>query len=89
MIILDGHESHLSAQFEEFCKEKNIITVHLPAYSSHFTQSLDVGCFSVLKRMYDRELEAFIKAYINYNIKTEFFIAFKAAHVNIMTIGNI
>ena len=88
MVVLDGHESHLSAQFEEFCKEKNIVTLCLPAHSSHLTQPLDVGCFSVLKRMYSRELEAFIKVHINHITKTEFFIAFKAAHLSTMTVEN-
>ena len=89
MIVLDGHESHLSATFEEFCKEKNIITLCLPAHSSHLTQPLDVGCFSVLKRLYGKELEAFIKAHINHITKVEFFIAFKAAHISTMTVENI
>jgi hypothetical protein len=57
IVVLDGHESHLSAQFEEFCKDNSIITLCLPAHSSHLTQPLDVGCFSVLKRLYGRELE--------------------------------
>ena len=89
MIALDGHESHLSAQFEEFCKEKSIITLCLPSHSSHLTQPLDVGCFSVLKRMYGKELEDFIKAHINHITKTEFLLAFKTAHINTMTIQNI
>jgi hypothetical protein len=37
MIVLDGHESHLSAEFEKYCQEKNIITLCLPAHSSHIT----------------------------------------------------
>jgi hypothetical protein len=77
---------HLSTQSEEFW---NIITICLPANSSHLIHPLDVGCFSVLKRMYGRELEAFIKAHINHITKTELFIAFKAAHFNTMTIENI
>ena len=89
MIVLDGHESHLSAKFEEFYKEKNIITLCLPAHSSHLTQPLDVGCFSVLKRSYGRQLEAFIKAHINHITKTEFLLAFKAAHFNTMIAENI
>ena len=89
MIVLDGHESHLSVQFKEFCKEKNIITLCLPAHSSHLTQPLDVGCFSVLKRSYDKELEDFIKAHINHITKTEFLLAFKAVHFNTMTAENI
>jgi len=35
MIILDGHESHHSTDFELFCQEKKIITVCMPAHSSH------------------------------------------------------
>jgi hypothetical protein len=89
MIVLDGHESHLSAQFEAFCKEKNIITLCLPSHSSHLTQPLDVGCFSVLKRMYGKELEDFIRAHINHITKPEFFIAFKAAHLAAITSKNI
>jgi hypothetical protein len=38
MLVLDGHESHVSAEFEEYCKENNIITICLPPHSSHLTQ---------------------------------------------------
>ena len=89
MIVLDGHESHLSVQFEDFCKEKNIITLCLPAHSFYFTQPFDVGCFSVLKRSYGSELENFIRAHINHITKTEFLLAFKAAHFKTMTSENV
>lgn len=89
MILLDGHESHLSIKFETFCKENNIITICLPAHSSHLTQPLDVGCFSVLKRAYSREVKHFIKSHINYITKVEFLLAFKAAHFIAMTKDNI
>ena len=89
MIILDEYKSYFSIEFEKFYKEKNIIILYLPPYSSHLIQLLDISYFSILKRSYNRELKAFIKAYINYIIKTEFFIAFKAAHISIMTIENV
>ena len=89
MIVLDGHENHLSVPFEEFYKEKNIITLYLFTHSSHLIQPFDVGCFNVLKRAYGRELEDLIKAHINYITKLEFFIAFKAAYIAIMTSENI
>jgi hypothetical protein len=88
MLVLDGHESHESAQFQEYCKTHNIITLGLPPHSSHLTQPLDVGCFSVLKRAYGRQLEIFIKAHINHITKVEFFLAFKAAYTQSMTIAN-
>jgi hypothetical protein len=88
MLVLDGHESHESAAFQEYCKAHNIITLGLPAHSSHLTQPLDVGCFSVLKRAYGRQIETFIKAHINHITKVEFFLAFKAAYLASMTAQN-
>ncbi len=79
MLVLDGHESHLSVDFQEYCTANNIIPLCLPPHSSHITQPLDVGCFSVLKRMYGREIELYMKARINHITKVEFFIAFHAA----------
>ncbi|KAH7471320.1 hypothetical protein FOMA001_g13102 [Fusarium oxysporum f. sp. matthiolae] len=49
LLILDGHESHHSADFERYCEEKKIITLCMPAHASHLLQPLDVGCFAVLK----------------------------------------
>jgi hypothetical protein len=80
MLVLDRHESHEPAEFQECCKTHNIVTLGLPPHSSHLTQPLDIGCFSVLKRAYGRQIETFIKAYINYITKVEFFLAFTAAY---------
>jgi hypothetical protein len=88
MLVLDGHESHESAEFQEYCKTHNIVTLGLPPHSSHLTQPLDVGCFSVLKRAYGRQIETFIKAHINHITKVEFFLAFTAAYKESMTAEN-
>lgn len=88
MLILDGHESHESAAFQDYCKTNNIIPLCLPPHSSHLTQPLDVGCFSVLKRMYGRQIETFIKARINHITKVEFFLAFHAAYKQSITSEN-
>lgn len=84
MLVLDGHKSHESAAFEDYCKSHNIITLGLPPHSSQLTQPLDVGCFSVLKRAYGRQIETFIKAHINHITKVEF-IAFTAAYFELIT----
>jgi len=89
MLVLDGHESHHSVDFEEYCKKNCIITLCLPPHSSHLTQPLDVGCFSALKQAYGRELEDFIKAHITHITKLEFFIAFGSAHFKAITPENI
>jgi hypothetical protein len=89
MIVFDGHESHLSTEFQKFCKDHGIITLYLPAHSSHLTQPLDVDCFSVLKCMYGKELEDFIKVNVDHITKIEFFIAFKTVYNNTMTKLNV
>src|SRR5689334_16658678 len=88
MLVLDRHKSHKSAEFQEYCKTHNIITLCLPPHSSHLTQPLDVGCFSVLKRAYGRQIETFIKAHINHISKVEFLLAFKAAYMESKTAQN-
>lgn len=79
MLVVDGHESHKSAEFKAFCKENKIITISLPHNSSHLLQPLDVGCFGPLKKAYSKEIEKF-KSHITHITKTEFFVAFHAAH---------
>jgi len=50
---------------------------------------LDIGCFNLLKRIYGKELEVFIKNYINYIIKIEFFIVFYITYNNTMFVVNV
>jgi hypothetical protein len=61
----------------------------MPPHLSHLLQPLDVGCFSLLKRAYSREVEALICCYINHITKLEFLLAFKAAFYCAFTIVNI
>ena len=89
LLILDGHESHHSLEFQELCKENNIYTLCMPPHSSHLLQPLDVGCFSPLKRAYSREIEALIRHHINHITKLEFLPAFKAAFERSFTSTNI
>jgi hypothetical protein len=86
--MLDRHESHESAEFQEYYKAHSIITLYLPPHSSHLTQPLDIRCFSILKRSYGRQIETFIKAYINHITKVEFFLAFTAAYKELITAQN-
>ena len=89
MLMVDGHESHLSAQFEKYCADNMIKPISLPSHSSHLTQPLDVGLYSPLKRAYGDEINLFIRASINHITKTEFFLAFKKAHDKVFTKENM
>jgi hypothetical protein len=89
LLILDGHESHHSLEFQELCKENKIYTLCMPPHSFHLLQPLDVGCFSPLKRAYSREIETLIRYRINHITKLEFLPAFKAAFMRSFTSANI
>ena len=88
-MILDGHESHHSDEFEEYCKENNIITLCMPPHSSHILQPLDIGCFSPLKKAYGRQIEDMMRAHITHITKDDFFPAFYNAFSAAMTESNV
>ena len=52
MLIIDGHESHNSAEFQQYCKDHKIILLCMPLHLSHLLQPLNVGCFGPLKKAY-------------------------------------
>ncbi|KAJ9253524.1 transcriptional regulator family: Helix-turn-helix [Paecilomyces variotii] len=54
LLILDGHGSHLTPEFDKICSEHDIISVCMPPHSSAFCQPLDVSCFGPLKGAYGR-----------------------------------
>ncbi|KAG7001680.1 hypothetical protein FocnCong_v011390 [Fusarium oxysporum f. sp. conglutinans] len=89
LLILDGHESHHSIEFERYCEENKIITLCMPAHASHLLQPLDVGCFGPLKKAYGREIERLMGCSINHITKIEFFPAFHASHRATITESNI
>ncbi|OBS15737.1 hypothetical protein FPOA_13465 [Fusarium poae] len=89
LLILDGHESHHSADFEAYCKEKKIILLCMPPNSSHLLQPLDFGCFGPLKKAHGREIEHLMRRCITHITKVTFFPAFYAAHQAAITESNI
>jgi len=56
LLILDGHSSHATPEFDQFCKDNKIITLCMPPHTSHLLQPLDVGCYSPLKVVYGHEV---------------------------------
>jgi len=57
LLILDGHGSHATAEFDRFCMERRIIPLYMPPHSSHILQPLDVSCFSPLKHLYGQRVQ--------------------------------
>jgi hypothetical protein len=89
LLVIDGHESHDSLEFQQYCKGNKIITVCMPAHSSHLLQPLNVGCFAPLKKAYRRQAEKLIRNQINHITKTEFLPCFIAAFKASFTPSNI
>jgi hypothetical protein len=49
LLLCDGHDSHITAQFVRYCIDNKIIVFLLPPHSSHLLQPLDVGVFGPVK----------------------------------------
>ena len=79
LLILDGHSSHLTADFDAFCNDNVIICLCMPANSSHLLQSLDVGVFGPLKHAYGKLVEAMMRDGNNHIDKTDFLSLYPSA----------
>jgi hypothetical protein len=89
LLVLDGHETHHSVDFEDYCKANNIITLCMPPHSSHLLQPLDVGCFRPLKRAYGKEIEDLMRVGFTAISKEDFLPAFAAAFKAVFTESNV
>ena len=58
---MDGHSSHVSWQFLDYCLQNDIIPFCLPPHSTHLLQPLDVGLFSPLQRNYSSCLDDWLE----------------------------
>ena len=79
LLVLDGHGSHLTPEFDDLCGANNIIPICMPANSSHLLQPLDVACFSPLKRAYHRLVEEKTRLGFNHIDKFDFLEAYPYA----------
>jgi hypothetical protein len=56
LLILDGHGSHLTMDFINYCDRNRILLARFPPHSTHTLQPLDVVLFKPLSTAYSREL---------------------------------
>lgn len=89
LLILDGHGSHATAEFDRFCMEKKIIPLYMPPHSSHLLQPLDVSCFSPLKRLYGQRVQEQIQKGIYSVGKEDFIHIYPAVHQQSLSSLNI
>jgi hypothetical protein len=89
LLILDGHGSHLTPEFDLFCKDHSIISLCMPAHSSHLLQPCDVSFFAVLKRLYGQQIQGYMRRGVNHIDNQDFLQAYLIARTEAATIANI
>ncbi|RYN85670.1 hypothetical protein AA0119_g13236 [Alternaria tenuissima] len=89
LLIIDGHESHKSLAFQDLCEKSKIVTLCMPAHSSHILQPLDVGCFAPLKRAYGKEIRGLANSHIDHIEKKAFLASFKEVFSGSFSMKNI
>ena len=60
LLILDGHGSHVTMDFINYCDENKILLAIYPPHSTHTLQPLDVVMFKPLSTAYSKKLVAFM-----------------------------
>ncbi|USP78806.1 hypothetical protein yc1106_06231 [Curvularia clavata] len=89
LLIVDGHGSHATPEFDQYCAENKIITLCMPPHTSHLLQPLDVGCYSPLKRAYGREVDELARQGVYHIDKIDFLTAYTQIRPTIFTQQNI
>ncbi|KAL5375218.1 hypothetical protein PMIN02_013148 [Paraphaeosphaeria minitans] len=88
LLVLDGHESHQSQAFKDYCLERKILTLCMPAHSSHILQPLDVVCFAPLKLKYSQRVRALARRRVYHINKEGFLPTFRDAFLEMFTPEN-
>ena len=60
LLILDGHGSHISMKFIDYCDSHRILLAIYPPHSTHTLQPLDVCLFRPLLQAYSDQLTTFM-----------------------------
>jgi hypothetical protein len=58
LLILDGHGSHYTLSFLEWCRSNRILVAVSSPHTTHRLQPLDVGLFSPLASYYSQSADA-------------------------------
>jgi len=89
LLILDGHGSHATPEFDTYCSENQIITLCMPPHTSHLLQPLDVGCFGPLKNAYSRLVQDLARQGIFHVDKSDFLDMYQQARLLVFSSQNI
>jgi hypothetical protein len=62
LLLLDGHGSHVTMDFINYCNDNKILLAVFPPHATHRLQHLDVGMFKPLSSAYSTELARYLQA---------------------------
>ena len=88
-LVLDGHGSHVTPEFQDFCSNHKIQLLCLPRHTSHMLQPLDVAVFSSLKHYFRRVTERRLRAGATRFPKTEFLQTYHQVWLQAITEINV
>jgi hypothetical protein len=89
LLICDGHDSHISAEFLRHCLDNVILLILLRPHSSHLMQPLDVGVFGPLKTAVSSQLAELISTGVSRLQKIEWVEAYIIAREKAFSVENI
>ena len=89
LLVLDGHGSHLTPEFDKACSENDIIPICMPPHSSNYCQPLDVSCFAPLKKAYGNLIQNWMRQGFNHMDKLDFLDAYPDARKQAFSMDNI
>lgn len=61
LLLLDGHGSHVTMDFIEYCHDNKILLFVFPPHATHTLQPLDVVMFKPLATAYSNELSGYLQ----------------------------
>lgn len=82
---MDGYGSHLTPEFDDFCRNNQIVCLCSSPYSTHLTQAFDMGCFSPLKTTYGRLVFEKAQLEVHHIDKVDFLELYLQARTQTMT----
>ena len=89
LLICDGHDSHISAEFLRHCIANRIVLMLLPPHCSHLMQPLNVSVFFPLKQAIGMFVDRMFRTGIGNLQKIEWFKCFISARAKALNNDNI
>ncbi|RPA70899.1 CENP-B protein, partial [Ascobolus immersus RN42] len=89
MLVFDGHGSHLTIDFLQYCWDNKIIPYRLPSHSTHIMQPLDVRVFQPYKHQHTLAIERSTRDGIPVFDKIEFLANLKQIRLETLKVSTI